>query len=173
MATRKKETVNAIDLLTDDHEKVRKMFKKFEKIHEDATPEEKQELVEQICEELTLHTTAEEEIFYPAAREAIDDDDLLNEAEVEHASAKDLIEQIQSMDVSDPMYDAKVTVLGEYVDHHVKEEEKEMFPKAKKAKLDLETLGEQIMAMKEANGAMPAPAARAKSSKSTRSSARR
>ena len=102
MAASKKETVNAIDLLTEDHKNVRKMFKDFEKMHEDATPEEKQELVEQICSELILHTSVEEEIFYPAAREAIDDDDLMNEAEVEHASAKDLIEQLQAMDPSDP-----------------------------------------------------------------------
>lgn len=171
MAASKKDTVNAIDLLTEDHKNVRKMFKDFEKMHEDASPQEKQELVEQICAELTLHTMVEEEIFYPAAREAIDDDDMMNEAEVEHASAKDLIEQLQSMDAGDPMYDAKVTVLGEYVEHHVKEEEKEMFPKVKKAKLDLEALGEEIMQAKEneGSGKMPPPT---KAAKSKRSSAR-
>lgn len=169
MAASKKDSVNAIDLLTDDHKNVRKMFKDFEKMHEDASPEEKQELVEQICAELILHTSVEEEIFYPAAREAIDDDDMMNEAEVEHASAKDLIEQLQSMDASDPMYDAKVTVLGEYIEHHVKEEEKEMFPKVKKAKLDLEALGEEIMQAKEAGGAQPVPPSKRKGSGSSRS----
>ena len=153
MPTSKKAAPNAIDLLTEDHKNVRKMFKDFEKMHEDATPAEKQELVEQICSELTMHANVEEQIFYPAAREAIDDDDLMNEAEVEHASAKDLIAQIQAMKPSDPMYDAKVTVLGEYVDHHVQEEEKQMFPKVKKAKLDLEGLAEEIMQMKETEGA--------------------
>ncbi|MDB5798288.1 MAG: hemerythrin [Paucimonas sp.] len=153
MAASKKAGDDAIDLLTEDHKKVKKMFKDFEKMHEDASPEEKQELVEQICAELIMHTTVEEEIFYPAVREAIEEDDLMNEAEVEHASAKDLIEQIQAMDPSDPMYDAKVTVLGEYVDHHVKEEEKEMFPKAKKAKVDMEALGEEILQSKESQGA--------------------
>ncbi len=172
MAQSKKETANAIDLLTEDHDKVKKMFKDFEKMHENASPEEKQELAERICEELQLHTAIEEQIFYPAAREAIDDDDLMNEAEVEHASAKDLIEQIQSMDASDPMYDAKVTVLGEYVNHHIKEEEKEMFPEVKKAKLDLEALGESILQMKESGSPDLAAAARHKAGKGHRPSVR-
>lgn len=153
MPTSKKDNTNALDLLMEDHKNVRKMFKDFEKMHADASPEEKQDLAEQICAELTMHTAVEEEIFYPAARDAIEDDDLMNEAEVEHASAKELIEQIQAMDPSDPMYDAKVTVLGEYVEHHVKEEEKEMFPKAKKAKMDLDALGQEILQSKESQSA--------------------
>jgi hemerythrin superfamily protein len=96
-----------------------------------------------------VHATTEEEIFYPAAREAVDDDDLLDEAEVEHASAKDLIAQIEAGSPSDPLYDAKVKVLGEYVRHHVKEEEGELFPKVKKAKVDLAELGLAIVARKE------------------------
>ena len=115
----------------------------------------------------------EEEIFYPAVRAAIDDDDLMNEAEVEHASAKDLIAQLQEMASSDPMYQAKVTVLGEYIEHHVKEEESEMFSKAKKAKMDLDALGEQMTERKEElmgaieGGAKPPPAtSKAGSSKS-------
>jgi hemerythrin-like domain-containing protein len=103
----------------------------------------------QICEELTVHAQIEEEIFYPAAREAISDDDMLNEAEVEHATAKDLIAQIQEMSGDDEMYDAKVKVLSEYINHHVEEEEGEMFPKAKKAKMDLEGLGVQLLERKE------------------------
>ncbi|MDO8298164.1 hemerythrin domain-containing protein [Lacisediminimonas sp.] len=153
MPTSKKIETNALDLLMDDHKNVRKMFKEFERVHAKASPEDKQELVDQICAELMMHTTVEEEIFYPAARAAIEDDDLMNEAEVEHASARDLIEQIQLMDPSDPMYDAKVTVLGEYVDHHVQEEEKEMFPKVKKAKLNLDAIGEEILEAKETHGA--------------------
>lgn len=140
---------NAITMLTDDHKKVKKLFKDFEKLKEKGDASEKEALVEQICAELTVHAEIEEEVFYPAAREAIDDDDLMNEAEVEHASAKDLIEQLQAMDSSDPTYDAKVTVLGEYVNHHVDEEEKEMFPKVKKAKLDLEAIGEEIATLKQ------------------------
>jgi hypothetical protein len=91
----------------------------------------------------------EEEIFYPAVRAAIEDDDLMNEAQVEHQSAKDLIEQLEGMDASDPMYAATFTVLCEYVLHHAKEEEDEMFPSARKAKVDLEGLGEQMKARKE------------------------
>jgi hypothetical protein len=96
-----------------------------------------------------VHTTVEEEIFYPAAREALQEQDLLDEADVEHASAKDLIGQIQTMDPSEDLYDAKVTVLGEYVNHHVQEEEKEMFPQCKKAKMPLDELGEQMQARKQ------------------------
>ncbi len=99
------------------------------------------QLAEQICQMLTVHATAEEEIFYPAVRAADVDEDLLDEAEVEHASAKDLIAQIQSMSPEDDLYDAKVTVLGEYINHHVEEEEGEMFPKARRAKVDLVGLG--------------------------------
>ena len=97
-----------------------------------------------------MHAQLEEEIFYPAVRAAIDDDDLINEAMVEHGSAKDLISQIQSMAVSDPMYDAVVTVLGEYINHHVEEEQNEMFPKVQKSDMDLEELGLEIAQRKAA-----------------------
>jgi hemerythrin superfamily protein len=136
---------DAVELLTQDHKEVKKLFKAYEKLVKDeAAGSEKQELANQICMMLTVHTTIEEEIFYPAAREALPEQDLLDEAVVEHASAKSLIEQIQSMSPKDDLYDAKVTVLGEYIDHHVKEEETELFPKVKKAKLDLEQLGEEM-----------------------------
>ena len=97
-----------------------------------------------------MHTQIEEEIFYPALRDALKETDLLDEAEVEHASAKDLIAQIQDAADIDEMFDAKVKVLGEYIDHHVKEERKEMFPKARAAKsLDLVTMRELLAARKE------------------------
>lgn len=151
---------DAIALLTADHKRVKKMFKAFDKMKEDGSAADKQALAQQICDELTLHTQLEEQIFYPATREAIDDDDMLDEAEVEHASAKDLIAQIQAGDPSDPKWAAKVTVLGEYVDHHVEEEEGEMFRKARKAKMDLEALGQEIAAMKQSRQAVqPAPTA--------------
>ena len=102
-----------------------------------------------ICTELTAHATAEEEIFYPAARAAIDKVELVDEADIEHASAKDLIAQIEGSSPSDDHYDAKVKVLGEYIDHHVQEEENEMFPKVRRAKVDTLALGEQIAARKE------------------------
>jgi len=152
---------DAIDLLIDDHEKVKKLFKQFDRNKEKASAADKQELVEQICEELMLHTEVEEKIFYPAARAELKDEDMFNEAEVEHASAKELIAQLAAMDPSDEMYDAKVTVLSEYIEHHVGEEEKEMFPAVRKAGLDLAQLGAQMQDMKEQRAsqgiAMPAP----------------
>jgi hemerythrin superfamily protein len=164
-------TSDAIAILTDDHKTVKKLFKDFEKLKEKGDAAEKESLVEEICAELTIHAEVEEEVFYPAAREAINDDALINEAEVEHASAKDLIEQLQAMDSSDPMYEAKVTVLSEQIDHHVEEEEKEMFPKVKKAKLDLEALGEEIAMLKETKKAQMA-GGNAKAKRSKNSSAR-
>ena len=148
-ATASKTSTDAIAMLKADHAKVKKLFKEFERLHDEESDEEAEEVAQQICNELTIHATIEEEIFYPAVRDAIDDGDLLDEAEVEHASAKDLIAQIESMDVSDDKYAAKVIVLGEYIDHHVKEEQDEMFPKAMKAKLDMAALGEQMLARKE------------------------
>ena len=98
---------------------------------------------------LTVHATIEEEIFYPAAREAEVESDLLDEAEVEHASAKDLIAQIQEMSPEDELYDAKVKVLGEYVQHHVQEEEGELFVRCQSADMDLDELGDEISARKD------------------------
>jgi hemerythrin superfamily protein len=140
---------DAIKLLTADHAKVKKMFKEFEKLSKKNEEAGKEELAAQICKELTIHAQLEEEIFYPAAREAIEDDDLMNEAMVEHNSAKDLISQIQSMGASDPMFDATVKVLGEYVNHHVEEEQNEIFPKVEKAKVDLEEIGAEMAQRKE------------------------
>jgi hemerythrin superfamily protein len=136
---------DATALLERDHREVKKLFKQYEKLADaEASGEEREALATQICTMLTVHATMEEELFYPAAREAEVDDDLLNEAEVEHTSAKDLIAQIESMSPDDELYDAKVTVLGEYVDHHVQEEEGEMFPKCRKAEMDLEDLAQQL-----------------------------
>jgi hemerythrin superfamily protein len=147
--TARKSGNDAIELLLDDHKQVRQLIKQYEKIHEKAAADEKQELAEQICSEFLLHADIEEQFFYPAAREALEEEDLIDEAEVEHASARDLVAQIQSMQPDDPMYDAKVKVLGEYIEHHVEEEEKEMFPKVKKAKLDFDALGQEMMQAKE------------------------
>ncbi|MBZ2208353.1 hemerythrin domain-containing protein [Massilia soli] len=140
--------MDAIALLTEDHAKVKAMFEQYEGLGDRAYAT-KQKLAIQICTELTKHATAEEEIFYPAVRAATKEDDLLDEATVEHASAKDLIEQIMSMDSEDELFDAKVKVLGEQIEHHVEEEEGEMFPKARKAGLDLVALGEEIQARKD------------------------
>lgn len=134
---------DACDLLDDDHKAVKKMFKDYAELVESQGStkkpalDQKRELANKICFELTVHTTLEEEIFYPPVRKAIKDDSLMNEAEVEHEGAKNLIAQIQNLDPADAMFDARVTVLGEYVDHHVKEERTEMFPKARASKVDL------------------------------------
>jgi hypothetical protein len=136
---------DAIALLTADHETVRALFEEFEQLTEQEDADErKQELVEQICTELTIHAQVEEEIFYPAVREAIDDDSLMDEADVEHASAKDLIAQLEGMSSGDDHYDAKVVVLGEYINHHVGEEEGEMFEQVRDAELDTAALGAAI-----------------------------
>ena len=140
----------AIAQLTADHARVKKLFKQYERLAKaDAPDKQKQELARTICAELTAHATAEEEIFYPAVREAIDKVELVDEADIEHASAKDLIAQIEGSSPSDDHYDAKVKVLGEYINHHVQEEENEMFPKVRRAKVDTAALGEQIAARKE------------------------
>lgn len=139
---------DAIELLTEDHENVKALFQQFEHAGEKAFASKKK-LATQICLELTKHATAEEELFYPAVRAAGgENEDLVDDALVEHASAKELIAQILAMDASDELFDAKVKVLSEQVDHHVEEEEGEMFPKAKKARLDLVALGEAIDARK-------------------------
>jgi hemerythrin superfamily protein len=141
---------DAIALLTQDHKAVQKIFKEFDKLKENGgSDEEKSELVIRACLELTVHAQIEEEIFYPAVRAGIDDVDLMDEADVEHASAKDLIAQLESMEPGDDLYDARFTVLGEYINHHVQEEQDEMFPKAKKAKLDLTALGEEMWLRKQ------------------------
>lgn len=145
----RKSTTNAIKLLMDDHAKVKKLFKEFEKKCKNENNEGKDEIATQICHELSVHTQLEEEIFYPAAREAIDDDDLMNEAMVEHGSAKELIAQIQSMKSYDPVFAAVVRVLGEYINHHVEEEQNELFPKVEKSKIDLDELGAEMASRKE------------------------
>jgi hemerythrin-like domain-containing protein len=141
---------DAIALLTEDHKKVLAMFKAFKKLKEDeASDEEKAEIVQQTCHELTVHAEIEEEIFYPAARASLDDGDLVDEAEVEHATAKDLIEQLEVMEPGDELYDAKFTVLGEYINHHIKEEQDELFPKVRKTDLDLQELGAELAERKQ------------------------
>ena len=145
----KTRTPDAVKLLTADHKEVHALFQQYKKLAAAHAPaEEREALARQICAMLTVHATIEEEIFYPAAREAGVKSDLLDEAEVEHASAKDLIAQLESMSADDDLYDAKVTVLGEYVDHHVKEEQDEMFPACKKSKMDLAALGTEMEELK-------------------------
>lgn len=137
---------DALHILSEDHKKVLKMFEEFEQLKEENSADEEaiQLLVETACAELTIHAQVEEEVFYPAARDAIEDMDLLDEAEVEHAAARQLITELAAMQPGDDLYEAKFTVLGEYVKHHIQEEEKQLFPKVKKSNLNLTELGEEI-----------------------------
>jgi hemerythrin superfamily protein len=137
---------DAIALLRADHKKVSDLFDQFEK---SRSPTKKKSLVDQICQELTVHTQIEEEIFYPAVKAALKDHELVPEANVEHASVKDLIAQVRGVQPDGEMYDARVKVMSEFVKHHVKEEQTEMFPKAKKTKLDMTVLGAQLQSRKE------------------------
>ena len=106
------------------------------------------DLLKQVCAALKVHVRIEEEIFYPAVRRAIKDKDLMNEAEIEHDSAKTLIRQLERMKPGDPKYTAAFTVLCEYIEHHVKEEDDEMFPKVRRARITLQALGKKLMARK-------------------------
>jgi hemerythrin superfamily protein len=139
---------DAIKLLTKDHREVEALFKKFEEAKDDNA--EKADIVAQICESLSVHAEIEEEIFYPAARDALSEngDDLLDEAEVEHGTIKSIVAELEDADPDDDLYDAKVKVLAEYVQHHVKEEEGEMFPEVKKTDLDLDQLGAEMFERK-------------------------
>jgi hemerythrin superfamily protein len=155
---------DAVAILEADHAKVKTLFNAFKRLKKaGGSGADKEKIVTQICDELVIHTTVEEEIFYPAVRKAIHDDDLMDEADVEHAGAKDLIKQLRDMKPGDSHYDAKVTVLGEEIDHHVQEEQDDMFKKARRAKIDIVTLGAIILERKRelqgqvAQGDHPAP----------------
>jgi hemerythrin superfamily protein len=138
---------DAISFLMGEHKKVKNLFAEFAKLAKGEDNEAAKEgIVRQICDALTVHAQIEEEIFYPAVRAAIDDDELMDEADVEHSGAKNLIAQlIEITPEDDDHYDAKVTVLSEMIDHHVKEEEGKMFPKVKKAKVDTSELGQELI----------------------------
>ncbi len=144
---RKAKPVNAVDLLIEDHEYVRQSFKQFKKMDQEDK-EALKGLVTQVCAALKVHMKVEEEIFYPGIRRKIDEEDLMHEAQIEHDSAKTLIRQLERMRPRDPKYAPTFTVLCEYIDHHAKEEEKEMFPKARRRKVDMQGLGKKIMARK-------------------------
>jgi hemerythrin superfamily protein len=143
----KVEPQDAIAMLKADHRLVEDLFEKFEKA---TRKEQKKKIAQQICLELTIHTIIEEEVFYPACKEVVEED-LLNEAYVEHDGAKMLIAEIGQGSPDDMFFDAKVTVLSEEIKHHVKEEEKRsegMFAQARAAGLDMEALGEMMRVRK-------------------------
>lgn len=137
---------DATAMLRADHRLVSGLFDEFEKAR---SANRKQALVAKICLELTVHAQLEEEIFYPAFKKALKDHELVPEAQVEHGSVKELIAQVEGVEPDGEMYDARVKVMGEFVKHHVKEEQTQMFPKAKKSGLDLMALGRQMQERKK------------------------
>jgi hemerythrin superfamily protein len=140
-------SMSAIDLLKQDHREVEGYFEEFEELKDNSA---KAKLAQKICLALKVHTQIEEELFYPAARKATGDDDMLDEAMVEHAGAKKLIAEIEAGRPGADLFDAKVKVLGEQIHHHVEEEEDELFPAVEQAGIDLVTLGEKMAERKSA-----------------------
>ena len=140
---------NAIELLKHDHREVESMFKQFDAEDESRS---KAEIAQHICLSLIVHSEIEEELFYPAAQRALDDEDrdLVSEAKVEHMSLKRLIDDISGSGPADEMFEARMTVLKEYVKHHVHEEEHELMPQVKKSDVDLEALGSRLQERKQA-----------------------
>jgi|AAFX01.1.fsa_nt_gi hemerythrin superfamily protein len=140
---------DALALLRADHDAVLQLFEKFEAA---TRRDQKQKLADQICTELTIHATIEEEIFYPEIREAQPVEDIdgkLDEADVEHDGAKKLIAEIESSEAGAEMFDAQLKVLSEYIKHHVKEEYRGIFPAARKADIDLDEIGQRLRARKK------------------------
>ncbi|MDN3575360.1 hemerythrin domain-containing protein [Chitinimonas viridis] len=142
-----KKAQDATVLLRADHTLVGGLFDEYEKKPSLA---KKRQLVAQICAELSVHAQVEEEIFYPAVKRALHDKELVPEATVEHATLKALIAEVEGVEPTGEMFDAKMKVLGEYVKHHVKEEQNEMFPKAKATDIDMAELGAEIAERKKA-----------------------
>jgi selenocysteine-specific translation elongation factor len=147
---RKGESGKALALLRADHLRVRNLFQELGSLRGlDDEDERKAELIDDICYELTLHSMLEEEIFYPVLRSAIDNDELMDEADLEHAGIRELVGQLEVMYPGDDHFDATVSVLGEELGHHIDKEESEMFAAALRAGIDLERLGEQLAARRE------------------------
>jgi hypothetical protein len=137
-----------LELLKDDHKHVKKHFREFEKMDPEQDPQACQELAMRVCDELEVHAQIEEDLFYPAARKALaekEGEDLIDEAEVEHHSAKQLMAELRALAPQDPKFKATFTVLGEYVKHHVKEEESEMFDQLGRAKIQWEPLLQDML----------------------------
>ena len=147
-ATRTTRAQTALDLLKADHAEAKKLFRQFEKFKKEEDQDGMQQVAQSVCTALSVHAQIEEEIFYPALREAGDADDALDEADVEHSHLKELVEQISSSGPGDEHFEARVKVLSEYVEHHVQEEESTIFSKARKADFDLVALGQQLEARK-------------------------
>ena len=163
---------NAVEILKQDHDEVEKLFDQYEDAKDEDNAELKAEIVAAVCKALTIHAQIEEELFYPAMRrQAEDASDLVDEAAVEHQTLKNLVAELLVAAPGDDLYDAKVKVLSEYVKHHVKEEEGEMFPMARKADIDLDALGKKLLQRKGELESAPARATRRTSRTATKSAA--
>jgi len=134
-----------LTMLKADHKKVKALFAQFK----EARPQQQEDIAQTTIQELEIHAELEEEFIYPAIREGIDDDELMNEANEEHHLVHVLIAELKNLEPSDDIFKAKFTLLGELVKHHVKEEEGEMFPQAQKAKIEWEELKTEVMGRKE------------------------
>lgn len=144
------ESSDALELLSSDHDRIQRLFENYsELVVAESDDADRQQVVEEICQLLTVHGHIEDEFFYPAARRVLDDEDLVDEAQIEHDGMRELIEELQSMRPFDELYDDRVRLLEESVGHHVQEEESELFPLVRDAGLDLESLGEQMAARRE------------------------
>jgi len=147
-------TADVTELLHKDHQKVRELFFDFTNTEDEK---EKEQLVKQIITELFIHAKAEEEIVYSEVEELAEGEDIIKEAETEHRMVKYLMAELQGMKASEELFDAKVTVLCELVNHHVREEEKEMFKKLRESDVDLEELAEKVESRKEELKSKPLP----------------
>ena len=146
----KKQAPDAIDLLDADHLAVHALFQAYrELVRKHAPPLKRRALAEEICMELTIHARLEEELFYPALREALRHDELHDEAEDQHGSQREFVAQILAAQPEDPLYDAKVAVLQEYVERHVRQEREQVFNRALASRMDLQALGRSITVRKE------------------------
>ncbi|MGZ3376568.1 MAG: hemerythrin domain-containing protein [Phenylobacterium sp.] len=138
--------LDAIALLKADHRALEKLFAQYEKARDD---DRRKALADRICRELRVHMRIEEEVFYPVSREHLKDDDIVDEAMVEHAAARDLMDEIEAMRPGEELYDAKMIVLEEQIEHHVDEEEEDYFPRARKTGMDLKAVGARMAALKD------------------------
>ncbi|MGV3572137.1 MAG: hemerythrin domain-containing protein [Ramlibacter sp.] len=146
----KKQAPDAIDLLDADHLEVHALFQAYRELAATGAPAlQRRALAEEICMELTIHARLEEELFYPAVRESLHDDALLDEAEDDHGSQRELVAQILSTAADDPLYDARVAVLAEYVERHVRQEREQAFNRVLASRIDLHSLGRSITLRRE------------------------
>ena len=146
----KKNAPDAIDLLDADHLAVHALFRSYRKLVRNGAPvPQRRALAEEICMELTIHARLEEELFYPAVREALNDEDVVDEAEAQHGSQREFVAQILSAAPQDELYDARMAVLEEYVDRHVRQEREQVFNRVLASRLDLQSLARSLTIRKE------------------------